>query len=70
MSRHIYNAEDSVKKCTYTPPQNQDVNVYLTQLDVMLKSFKTAGTKDLTASKLDTLQKLLDAVILKIPNTP
>lgn len=70
MSRQIYGGGDSVQKCTYTPPQNQDVNVYLTQLDVMLKSFKTAGNKDLTASKLDTLQKLLDAVILKIPNTP
>jgi len=70
MSRHIYNTDDSVKKCTYTPPQNQDVNVYLTQLDVMLKSFKTGSPKDLTASRLDTLQKLLDAVLLKIPTSP
>ena len=70
MTRSVYNNGDNNKNGTYTPPRNQDINVYLNQLDIMLNSFKQAGKKDLTISRLDTLGKLLAAVILKIPNTP
>lgn len=69
MTRSVYNNGDN-NKGTYTPPRNQDINVYLNQLDNILKSFKMAGKKDLTGSRLDTLNKLLAAVILKIPTAP
>ena len=67
MTRSVYNNGDNNKNSTYTPPRNQDINVYLNQLDTILNSFKLAGNKDLTVSRLDTLNKLLAAVILKIP---
>ena len=69
MTRSVYNNGDN-NNGTYTPPRNQDINVYLNQLDNILKSFKMAGRKELTVSRLDTLNKLLAAVILKIPTTP
>jgi hypothetical protein len=69
MSRAIYTSGENFKNCTYTPPQNQDVNVYLTQLDTMLSSFKSGAKKDLTLSRLDTMSELLTAVILKNPDS-
>ena len=69
MSRAIYANGDAMQNCTYTPPQNQDVNVYLSQLDTMLKDFKSGGNKELTISRLDTMNKLLSAVILKNPDS-
>jgi hypothetical protein len=69
MTRSVYNNGDN-NNGTYTPPRNQDINVYLNQLDTILKSFKMAGRKELTVSRLDTLNKLLAAVILKIPAAP
>lgn len=69
MARHMYGVTNA--KCTYTPPPNHDINVYLSQLDTIMKSFKHAGRKDLTISRLDALNKLLAAVIhLKNPTSP
>lgn len=60
MTRSVYGVTNAI--CTYTPPLNQDINVYLSQLDNILKSFKLGAPKELTINRLDTLNKLLAAV--------
>ena len=67
MSRSIYYGSNNIQACTYTPPEDQDIQVYLTQLLGILTTFKNKFDKDLTLKRLETMKEILNLV--KIKNT-
>lgn len=67
MSRSIYYGSNNIQACTYTPPEDQNIQVYLTQLLDILNTFKNKFDKDLTLKRLETMKEILNLV--KIKNT-
>ena len=65
MSRSIYYGSNEIKSCTYTPPEGQDVQVYLTKLLGILNTYKNSNNKDLTLKSLSTTKEILKLVKLK-----
>lgn len=69
MSRSIYYGSNNIQACTYTPPEDQDIHVYLTKLLGILTTFKTTFNKDLTLKSLETMKEILNLVKLKNTST-
>lgn len=65
MSRSIYYGSNEIQNCTYTPPEGQDVQVYLKKLLGILNAFKTSNNKDLTIQSLETVREILNLIKLK-----
>jgi hypothetical protein len=66
MPRSIYGDGKPVT-CTYTPPEGQDVQVYLQKLLSILTTFENNGNKDITLKGLETLKEILTLVKLNNP---
>ncbi len=65
MPQSIYGYASSCQSsapCVYTPPPNQDVNVYLKQVNDILTKFTKSPDKDITIERLQTLNQLMAAV--------
>ena len=62
MSRPIYGINERPPPCVYTLPPEQNVQIYLRQLNNILQQFQQPPNTELTIERLQTLNALMRAV--------
>lgn len=62
MAKPIYGSSIEELRCVYTPPEDQNIQVYLNQINTILNQFFTQGSKTLTVEQLQTLSTLLNLI--------